>query len=45
MYEKAGLKDGDVIESINGKPLGDAGSTVKMIQALKSEPAKDSSNN
>ena len=35
IYEKAGLQKGDIIRSINGKPLNDVASTIQLLQSLR----------
>ncbi len=37
VYDKLGLKDGDVITSINGIPLNDAGRAIQTLNGLKNE--------
>ncbi len=37
IFSEVALKDGDCITSINGNPLSDAASAVRLLQSLKSE--------
>lgn len=37
IFEKLGMKDGDVVESINGVPLNDVARTVQFLNGLKGE--------
>ncbi|MBP9709053.1 MAG: PDZ domain-containing protein [Oligoflexales bacterium] len=37
IFDKAGIQDGDVITSINGQPLRDAASAIKLLNSLKGE--------
>ena len=37
IFEKLGMADGDVVESINGVPLNDVARTVQFLNGLKSE--------
>lgn len=37
IYELAGFQDGDTITAINGQPLTDVGSTIKMLHGLKGD--------
>lgn len=41
IYDNSGFKDDDVITSINGKPLKDIPSTIKLLHGLKGETAID----
>jgi type II secretion system protein C len=40
-YEKAGFKDGDIIEKVNGEPITDAAKAMSLLQEIKSMPAID----
>lgn len=35
IYDKAGVKDGDVITNVNGKKLGDASSAIKIMNRMR----------
>lgn len=35
IFTKAGFQDGDVVTSINGKPLNDAATAIKILNSLK----------
>lgn len=37
VYDKMGLKNGDVVKSINGIPLNDAGQAIQTLNALRNE--------
>ena len=37
VFEKLGMQDGDIVESINGVPLNDVARTVQFLNGLKSE--------
>lgn len=37
VYDKLGLKDGDVVTAVNGVPLNDAGQAIQTLTALKNE--------
>lgn len=39
MYEKIGLKNGDILKSINGNSLGDITQAVKLFEKLREERA------
>lgn len=41
IYEKLGLRNGDVIKEINGQPTNDAAGTVRQLQQLRSERGKE----
>lgn len=41
IYEKLGLRNGDVIKEINGQPTNDAAGTVRLLQQLRKERGKD----
>jgi type II secretion system protein C len=41
VYQKSGLIDGDVIEEINGIPLNDAASAIRLLQSLRNESEID----
>ncbi len=40
-YQKAGFKDGDVIRSVNGEKVTDAGKAFELLQGLKSMSSLD----
>jgi general secretion pathway protein C len=37
LYEKIGLKNGDILKSINGNSLGDISQALKLFEQLKQE--------
>ena len=37
LYEKLGLKNGDILKSINGNSLGDLSQAMKLFEQLKQE--------
>jgi type II secretory pathway component PulC len=37
IFEKIGMSDGDIVESINGVPLNDVARTIQFLNGLKSE--------
>ena len=37
VYEKMGMKDGDVIEAINGIDLNDAARAIQTLNAMRNE--------
>ena len=37
MYEKIGLKNGDILKTINGNSLGDISQAMKLFERLKEE--------
>lgn len=39
IFEKMGMVDGDIVESINGVPLNDVARTIQFLNGLKSESA------
>lgn len=41
IYEKLGLRNGDVIKEINGQPTNDAGGTIRLLQQLRKERGQD----
>ena len=41
LYQQAGLRNGDIILSVNGKRITDASQAMTMYQTLKSAPALD----
>ena len=41
IYEKAGFQNGDIVEEINGIPLKDAASSIRLLQQLKAKNVND----
>lgn len=37
IYEKAGLRNGDIVKEINGIPLSDAAQAIRLLQSLRGE--------
>jgi general secretion pathway protein C len=37
LYEKVGLRNGDILKSINGNSLGDISQALKLFEKLKEE--------
>jgi general secretion pathway protein C len=37
IFEKLGMQDGDIVESINGVPLNDVARTIQFLNGLKAE--------
>jgi general secretion pathway protein C len=35
LFAKVGLRDGDIVEDINGTPLSDIAQTIRLLQGLK----------
>lgn len=41
IYEKLGLRNGDVIKEINGQPTNDAAGTVRQLQQMRKERGRE----
>lgn len=41
VYEQVGFQSGDIVTSINGQPLIDVGSTIRLLHVLKEEASAD----
>jgi general secretion pathway protein C len=37
LFERIGLRNGDILKSINGNPLGDLSQAIKLFETLKQE--------